>query len=113
MIVTAVIGLSYMPNVLSSHGSGLSYLGVKQLIHAVVICKSNITRLLMQGLKFTFSCWKKALSEIKGSLAFFQQSVQLYFVFILVCVCNWGISLNFSVSSSVSFGRMPVFKGKK
>lgn len=54
---------------------------VKQLIHAVVICKSNSMRLLMQGLKFHFPARKK-LSEIKGPLPS-AAGLQLYFVFMV------------------------------
>lgn len=67
MIVTAVIGLSYMPNVLSSHGSGLSYPDCQ----ATDTCSSHLqvkyNELVNAGLKFHFPARRK-LSEIKGPL---------------------------------------------
>lgn len=60
MIVTAVKGLSYMPSVLSSHGSGLLKLDCQATDTCVIICKSNIKRWLMWGLKFHLFSWRKA-----------------------------------------------------
>lgn len=78
MMVTAVIGLSYMPTVLSSHGSGLSYLDCQ----ATDTCSSHLQvkyyQVVNAGIEIPFSSWKKALSEIKVSWLFQQASSCTY-----------------------------------
>ena len=80
----SVIGLSYMPSVLSSHGSGLSYPDCQ----ATDPCWSNLqvkyNTLVNAGIEIPFPARKK-LSEIKGPLPS-PAGLQLHLVFVLVCL---------------------------
>lgn len=93
MIVTAVIGLSYMPNVLSSHGSGLLYLDCQATDTFSSHLQVKYYQVVNAGIEIPFSCWKKALSEIKGLLPFFSRRPAVLCVQCVPAIC--GVSLDF------------------